>query len=957
MALNVTSFKIQLADKLRTGFRAKYNLLLEKVIEDCVPTEVGFNLVTEDGSIIEVDLTEYFYNKETIDTLFLGFGYATEEQAGIIRIGTIDEVMELSDDLVAVTPYKLGLVLAYYNGRLAFAGEDLIAGDLIYLKNIPSDDPPDPLQIYPKLTAFKAIATIHEDTLTDTLCVGYAEVDALEGEDVFFRLAGNINTLGVDLVPGTRYYLSAEEPGKYTSIPPRDPGLFQQEIGVAVSDLEIMFIPMKGWLNWAPIYDNIPTLYMTEGQLSSAMVDLPPLLWAYNQVYVLDDAGFPVLEDNNYDYRFLLLPSWITDHTVVFGTMTITGTPTAAGTYKFLFEVTDANKRTWLQEFTLVVGELPEVDMSVLDTSGFPDFISLGPIPGFYEVPDKTDAMVHILGLHDGYQIKLNKGGIQGGDELVNETKDLGSVAENGRYYAFEQTNGSELEIGLYRLEFISKLGNIEFPTVGYFTLYDETTKDQIKFELWNSANIGDIARNGITNFKYPTWFTTRVIPTGLPHDQVVMTTFLNGVQISTRTINVVAGFYNQYTVPQTGQLPGEYTTIVQFKLGGNVVSEAQAQYVILPEALKGKANVILTKSIANTADYTEVNTLPADGSVTVDLFPNGYGFLIKDFGALIDELTWEVSVKTSGSFSPVDLSVYTLRPNKKTFSKPVSTGEVLLFWGLTSKDIGTLHAAPSSVRVKGVGSLAGEPVVLITGEVNFRVPIDPASQSGLHFGYVNRVTGVYTLVDPNMPPSGGVYALPKDPNDRWTVSFQKLFSGLPFNSGSISGKRNGIEMHNPGFAYIMSYYVNPADGYPGYVTTELKTNKELYVIGTWDGDNRNMLNPANAEVDIDTPALWHLDFYVFNPLLVGAYQVDFELVDPDSITPDPDDDGSECCKPKFWDFDNQVEWDIPHGLDSHPIFVYLIAGKKWDTETQYPDTMNAKAVWKRPRTGRAETK
>ena len=102
-------------------------------------------------------------------------------------------------------------------------------------------------------------------------------------------------------------------PGKLTIHPPVGPGEWQQVIGYAISPLELMFVPDKGWLNWAPIFEDIPTLYFTVGIESSASVELPLLLYQYNVIEGVDDGGFPTIE-TDYAYRFLLLPEWVTEH-------------------------------------------------------------------------------------------------------------------------------------------------------------------------------------------------------------------------------------------------------------------------------------------------------------------------------------------------------------------------------------------------------------------------------------------------------------------------------------------------------------------------------------------------------------------------------------------------------------------------------------------------------------------
>ena len=961
MALNLLPFRILGTDKLRTGFRAKYNLLLNKIVKDwriesdVNHPEYGFlYLITHDDTEIPLDMTGVFYTKEVIDSLF-AIGPATEEEAGIIRIATIEEALDGGSGNTAITPYSLYMVLLYLNGRMAIAGEDIVIGDYLYLY-LPDDlEEPEEEPPFPILHVKKAIATSEF-----TLAAGFAESEGLEGEEVFIKLSGNVNTYGEDLTPNVRYYLSAHIPGKLTIHPPIGPGEWQQMIGYAISPLELMFVPDKGWLNWAPIFEDIPTLYFTVGIESSASVELPLLLYPYNVIEGVDDGGFPTIE-TDYAYRFLLLPEWVTEHTVVFGTMKITGSPTSLGQSKFFLEVTDKNKRTWFQEIVIKVVRAPKITTVLLE-EGLDVPKILGPIPGSYKEPVLSEIKITVDGLHDSVRMKVSKGASESGEVLVDDLQDLGSQISLASYKAFSVEGGRALTVGLYRVQFSSFLNETETQVVRFFTLYDDETLNQIIFELWNTVKIGVISIQDDSIFKPLIWFNPRTIVSDIEHDKAILTLYYEEEQVSQEVIThvtpVLVGTYDVYDTPQTGQDAGKYRINAILLLSSDVVMERQSDFTILAKDPVSEGGIVLGTMTPNTANFNELQDLPVT-AVEADLPENGYNFLCKGVGGEVDYIKVEFFRKVSGQMAIFDLTKYTKKPDFATFPEPVSEFAILAFRELSSKELGDLHAAPSTVRVRFTGKIGGETGEIVgirQADVNFRDPIDPAELAGLMFLNINNDTAEVRVIDPNMKLTGGVYALPKMPW-YWTVAFTKFADNSEFDRVVNTLKLGGVVLHTPGITQVVDYRVTEINGYPGNVTTQLKTVFEAWIPGTWAGTHRTLLNPSDVPVNIDGPGVFKYESVVSRigwPLAFPS--AEFELKNEEDIEETPEEDGS-CCKPKRWDFVNLAIWDIPHNMDSYPEFNLIIGEDEWDNGVKYPDRNNAQVVWNRPRTGFAETK
>lgn len=98
-------------DTLESGFRVKYNETVGEIITTASVTEDGKLILTKFGDgQIEVFLTDAFFTKQQVlEALDSGANvpHATEEEDGIIRIATDEEVSEGLSDSAAVTPAKL----------------------------------------------------------------------------------------------------------------------------------------------------------------------------------------------------------------------------------------------------------------------------------------------------------------------------------------------------------------------------------------------------------------------------------------------------------------------------------------------------------------------------------------------------------------------------------------------------------------------------------------------------------------------------------------------------------------------------------------------------------------------------------------------------------------------------------------------------------------------------------
>lgn len=730
MAFSLGPFKINNEDKLRTGFRAKYNLLLNKVIKDGAAIENGFKLITHDGSELEVDLLDYFYNKEQIDELFF-IEYATEEEAGKIRIATMEEVLDGVDDVTVVTPYKLAQLLLTFNGRAVIAGEDLVPGDYVYLELgeeevIDPEDPESEPEFFPILLAKKSIATS-----VKTMVMGWIEYDALEGEETFIRFSGSINTFHLDLIPGQYYFLSDEDPSVLLPEPPQASGSVQQIVGYAISELEMRVEIHKPYLNWANVFlPEFPDLYFEIGKESADSVLLTDYLSEYNIVEEETNEEDPGEEPRiitGYSYRFLILPEWVTTHVVVFENLTIGGTPTKVGRESAFLEVTDRDKRVFLHEIYLYTNPPTKVGASLYDLSdGLLD--QIGPIPGVYEVVDKIDVDYTINGVHDEYEAVLRGGGDTGSfmDKVIRQKVNRSSLAT---YRMFETENGALAEPGQYTLTITTfRNENQVSVTTLMFILYDEEFLDKLKFYLVSAdVEIGEIAPDGTSNFSNPGVADVKSVVTAVSHDKAVVELSLNGAVIQDEEYPhsgvITDAEYLAYG-EDTALAAGEYTIKISLYVGPNLVLVRYTVFTIAEASKPVTGGLKFVTMLPGKQDYNVITTLAPSGNLLS--WPANWNILSDAESEPYDYESFWLKQLKGGGLPEIDIEKYTGQPQYNDYAYPITSNEELLFGFKNSKNIGNIHpddpeAATFRVNfTRRLGGANGKIVAIFQADFSF---------------------------------------------------------------------------------------------------------------------------------------------------------------------------------------------------------------------------------------------
>jgi hypothetical protein len=901
MPLTLGPFKINLADKLRSGFRVKYNLLVDKVIEDGQAIPTGFKVITHDNSEIEVDLTEYFYNKETIDEMFF-IEYATEEEAGKIRIATIEEVLEGEDDLTVVTPYKLWLYMAYQNGRPITAGEDLEYGDMICI--VPTFEYEDPEDLDSPRTLISLVAMKALATAKATLCDGFVEEGGLEGEDVFIKLSGAVNQGQVGLYPHKWYYLSAEDPGKIVSKKPTEPGTFAQPIGYAISEEEIMVELADAVQVWEPIFEELPALIFVVGIESTQEVYLADYVTEWNA-------------DKLFTYVFKDLPEWISEHIIVFDNMALSGLAPEEGEFTSYLEVTDEEGNVGLQEFKILAIPATIVKVGLIDVEA--DEV-VGQLPGGHQKPDLWKLGIEIIGPHDRIDIEVNGGG-PAGESLSSQYSEAVEYTEEGNYIFNQDNAGFDSEAGVYMLQITTFIGD-RIQSVDYilFVLYDDEYLSKVRYELWDrnaEVKLGDINPDGSSTFKYVKSWDVKVIVVDILHDYAGLNLGNNDTGSSIVRIlypdpPVEEAEYFVYDAAGTVQNPGHMSMSTSYKLADALVFIGLVDFEVLEEEVKATGGLKLINMLPNTVDHVVVNDLALAGGQYDK--PDSWSVLSEYEGPEIDYVSWVHYLKSEGGYAIFNSTPYTGQPQSISYKEPVTEASIRSFWDKGSADIAAIDEVPSEHRIAFTyrnGGANGEVVLIQQSDFALREPLLPGEGTGLRFFYLKD--GEPDVIDTNMPSFNRKYIL--RPDEPWSVSILS-FDGLSFDKVKVQVHKKIAEVFN----LLHLHTPDAVQVYTGPLTTELTSDLLACVVG--DGDPRTLLNTLGADIVIDEIGEYRVTMTGYNGIVpLEARISEFELIDEPEEIPIKD-----CCLgdisgtpgaiPKFSESGESLEDSVMQEID-----------------------------------------
>ncbi|MCF0060116.1 hypothetical protein MUK70_12770 [Dyadobacter chenwenxiniae] len=561
-------------------------------------------------------------------------------------------------------------------------------------------------------------------------------------------------------IPGSRQLntVPGEGDGIYPSKQDSTNGRLNAE-DMALTDEELAAALEQG-SRLSALFENIPPLIFTAGELSSDSVNLNNYL---SEVVKYNNADQEEEDVYNFDdLRWLVTdkPSWVTNQSVVFLNVTVTGKPIYVGDYSITFKVGEqtseeaqktidraiAEAEANGEEYVPVPAFYIEVEIPIkvfprtiityelLDmSSGSPTVI--GPLPGVYPVPaGKWDIRARIKGSHDWWQMSLFGGGDTGSDAPLTVSQNV-LQTESGTYLMFEETGGIQTGPGQYRHFTTTQLSKVTVSRQDIvFTLYDEEFLASGRFFLRKGAvNIGEIALDGSSMFENPDGCDVVFVTGGVEHDEVDLRLLTkNQVVLTTKGFSLPdsanSGEYRVYGADTLNQI-GKYIIEAYVYLNDNKIVSRFTDFELVkkkPEA-KGGALALMGK-VPGSLNFKQLAVLPKSGSE--HLLPVA-GFNVKTIGesSEFDWEGWTYQLVRGGQLNTVDISKYTGQPQFISYPNPVTESPLLLFGRLTSIQIDTIHEINTTHRAivtRRLGGPTGEIAAILQADFSFGEFQDP---------------------------------------------------------------------------------------------------------------------------------------------------------------------------------------------------------------------------------------
>jgi hypothetical protein len=511
------------------------------------------------------------------------------------------------------------------------------------------------------------------------------------------------------------------------------------------------------------LFENIPPLIFTVGELSTESVDLNEYLSAivsYNNENQEEEDQF---DFKDLEWETLRKPSWVSAQSVVFLDVNVTGKPTSVGQYSITFkvgeqEITKTDEEVEAEEdlaaeaeeagvtippdvpfyievtIPIVVYPKTRATYTLLETSAKP--IIIGSLPGSYPLPAKWDQRIKITGQHDGYQITTVGGGDTGTE--INHTVNQGVTETNeGTYLVFQEDNGITTSAGLFRTYVTTFLNERTVSRQNItFTLYDDEFLNALKFFLTQSGtDIGEISPDGTSVFNNPGSWDVRALVADTPHDKAIIRLNEDDGTVIHETPYVLgspssSGNYFIYGSDQALS-PKVYNATIILSLAGTDVLMRYVDFEIgkkIPVAAGGSLKLV--QMVPSTTNYTVLGELALSGNLFT--LPTNWALLSDGESEEFDWEGFQLFELRAGVLVEVDVTMYTGIPQFISYGSPVTQSNYLLFGGSNSTLIDSIHHTPSTFRAivpRRLGGSSSDLVVKYQADFSFGTltPIDDA--------------------------------------------------------------------------------------------------------------------------------------------------------------------------------------------------------------------------------------
>lgn len=501
------------------------------------------------------------------------------------------------------------------------------------------------------------------------------------------------------------------------------------------------------------LFENIPPLIFTAGELSTQGVDLSKYL---SEIVLYNNDGQEI--ENQMDFTTLewltvKKPLWVTDQSIVFLTASVTGKPLYVGLDSITFKVAEpetelteeekqeqAELEAWAEEagvtippvekffveVTIPIQILPKtvIGYEYLNAVGENPAL-VGKLPGVYQVQPKSDFRFTINGTHDKWQASIFGGGDTGDNPpyTVSNSVPLTGI---GTYRMFDETGGIVLPAGNYRFFVTTWIGeNIVSRNDILFTLYDEGFLNLLKFFFTKEGSqLSQISYDGTTALINPGAANIQTVIEDTEHDKavIVLDKMPDESELFRQTRTVVGSAtdatYYLYDADQEFT-PGAYRATVYLYLDDQEVLVRYVHFKVNKKAVLpvGGSLKLVKKASAGTTTYNEVSVLPETGGL--------YDLPQPAFNVLSDSITPEYDWECHTYEQKRGDKLILVNSGSVSYSYPVTQSEYYIFGEAGSVGVKGVHVSPSSQRVihtRKLGGESGDTVAVFKSDFSFGV-------------------------------------------------------------------------------------------------------------------------------------------------------------------------------------------------------------------------------------------
>ncbi|WP_342088010.1 hypothetical protein [Dyadobacter sp. OTU695] len=477
--------------------------------------------------------------------------------------------------------------------------------------------------------------------------------------------------------------------------------------------------------SWPPKFLPFPNLIFVKGKQQTKHLQLADYLDPYG-----DHTGKGLL------YRVLDRPSWVSNQTIVFNDLAVTGKPTQVGIDKMLIEVYDAIDRTMLIQVNLQVVEPTLIKYFLRDLStGAP--VVVGEIvqgSGFEKPESAFDILVQVTGAHQGWYSRLVGMGLD--IKPTADPYDLVSSDGSATYtigsYLPSQVGFYDITAATYRVE--GEPDNLVLDTREEirFTLFDEAYLAKAQFELWDADSdtlLGPINPDGSSMFDAKGAVEVKMIIDGVLHDlaTAILTSGGSDVHINVYTQDPAVEDVTYELFGGAGQVlaPALYDLLLTLEHESAEQYDRSISFSINKRNPQPTAvGLKLGTRPANTTNFNLITELAPSGN-SITPMPANWTVLNDGTSEPFNRETKRLFELKNGGLVQQDIALYTRLPQFREYAEAVTTSDYYLFDNLDSTEIGKVHHFPSTFRVIYERFLDDEMVAQYQADFSFGPVVD----------------------------------------------------------------------------------------------------------------------------------------------------------------------------------------------------------------------------------------